>query len=58
MGKLVKVEPSILDKALRPKTNNLQLLEGFMAMDVTCVEYVGYTHTKMRKFAEVQFINR
>ena len=44
MGKLVKVEPSILDKALRPKTNNLQLLEGFMAMDVTCVEYVGYTH--------------
>ena len=44
MGKLVKVEPSILGKPIRPKTNNLQLLEGFMAMDVTCVEYVGYTH--------------
>ena len=44
MGKLVKVEPSTLDKAMRSKTNTLQLLEEFMAMDATCVEYVGYAH--------------
>lgn len=43
MGKLVKVEPSTLDKAMRPKTNNFRLLEEFMAMNTLCVEYVGYT---------------
>ena len=42
MGKLVKVEPSTLGKAVIPRTNNLQLLEEFMAMNATCVEYVGY----------------
>lgn len=49
MGKLVKVEPSMLGKAMRPKTDNLRLLEEFAEMDVTCVEYVGYAH----KSAEV-----
>lgn len=44
MEKLVKVEPSTLGKAVRPKTNNFRLLEEFMAMDATCVEYVGYAH--------------
>lgn len=44
MGKLVKVEPSILGKTVGPKTNNLRLLEEFMATNATCVEYVGYPH--------------
>lgn len=44
MGKLVKVEPSLLTKVKRAKTNNLKILEEFMEMDTPCVEYIGYTH--------------
>lgn len=40
MGKLVKVDASELRCQ---RTDNLKILEEFMAMDVPCVEYVGFT---------------
>lgn len=48
MGKLVKVEPSEMRRAKRSKTNNMLLIEEFMAMDVPCVEYEGFTQKSSR----------
>lgn len=42
MGKLVKVDPSAISIGISKRADNLHLLEEFMAMDVSCVEYIGY----------------
>lgn len=43
MGKLVKVDVSELSNLKRKRTDNLKILEEFMAMEVPCVEYTEFT---------------